>query len=346
MEFPIPLIDLISLNYCSKSFDYFIKNKLSMRIIFIFLLFVMVSPLFANLIKNIDEDSMQVKEGYITVPGGKTWYKIYGTDKSQIPVILIHGGPGGASDYLEPISGLAEHRPVIFYDQLGCGNSPQSDPEDSTLWTIENFVEELSCLINQLNIEEVHLLGQSWGCIVAVEYMLRKKDNSVKSLVLSGPCLNAEKWILDQRNYLKQLDDSLHQIIYQSEIAGDYSCEEYQKAMMIYYQKHICRLNPWPECINRSFQKMNQKIYLYMWGPSEFSCTGTLKDYNNVEALKNINIPVLLTCGRYDEATPSSTKYYQSKFSSAELYIFEDASHDHHLENTDEYLYVVNKFLK
>lgn len=291
------------------------------------------------------EDGLKMKEGFIDLPGGKTWYQVFGYDKPGIPLIIIHGGPAGAHNYLQPLNQLAADRPVVFYDQLGCGMSKQNNPEDSSLWTIETYVNELHMLIRHLEFEEVHLLAQSWGSIVAVEYILRIKNPAIKSLILSGPILNSEMWIKDQSVYLSALDESLQKIIRDCEASGIYNSEEYQNAMAVYYGKHVCRLNPWPECLNATFRNMNPEIYLYMWGPSEFKCTGTLKSYNALDDLKKIEIPVLLTCGEFDEAAPASVKYYQSKFRNAEIYIFQDASHEHHLEKPEEYFSVLRKFL-
>jgi proline iminopeptidase len=82
-----------------------------------------------------------------------------------------------------------------------------------------------------------------------------------------------------------------------------------------------------------------------MWGPSEFTVTGTLKNYDRVNRLNEISIPVLFTCGNFDEATPATVKGYQERLPGAELHIFEDASHEHHLEKTQNYLEIVRAFL-
>ncbi|MFA5301678.1 MAG: alpha/beta fold hydrolase [Bacteroidales bacterium] len=116
-----------------------------------------------------------IQEGNVKVPGGNIWYKIVGAGKNGIPLLTVHGGPGAPHQYLNPLQALADQRPVIFYDQLGCGRSDR--PTDPALWTVERFVEEL------------HILGQSWGSMLAVEYVLRKKPIGIRSLILSGPYL-------------------------------------------------------------------------------------------------------------------------------------------------------------
>lgn len=108
-----------------------------------------------------------IQEGYIQVPGGKVWYRIVGADRSGIPLLTIHGGPGAPHDYLEPLESLADERPVIFYDQLGCGFSDK--PDDTTLWTVQRFTDELQAVRTALNLDRVNLLGTSWGTMLSVE---------------------------------------------------------------------------------------------------------------------------------------------------------------------------------
>ncbi len=289
--------------------------------------------------KNVDE----FQEGYVSVTGGKVWYKVVGSNKNGIPILVLHGGPGASSDYLEPLAELANERPVVFYDQLGCGNSEK--PDDRSLWTIERFVDEVHQIRKALGLKKVHIIGQSWGTSLAVDYLLTKHEEGVVSLVLSGPLLSTQCWIKDQKAYIAKLPEEIQEIILKYEDTGEFSCSLYQDAMMAYYKIHVCRLNPWPECLNRSFEKLNFSIYQHMWGPSEFTVTGVLKNYERVERLKEIVIPVLFTCGLYDEATPATSRYYQENLPGSKIHIFEDASHEHHLEKSQEYLQTVRDFL-
>lgn len=282
--------------------------------------------------------------GYVSVTGGKVWYRIVGADNKAIPLLVLHGGPGAPHDYLEPLEALCDERPVIFYDQLGCGNSDK--PDDISLWTVEHFVEELALIREALQLKKVHILGQSWGSMLAVDYMLTRKPAGVVSLILSAPCLSVSRWIKDQRVYLSELPQDMQKTILECEAAGDFSSDGYQEAMMYFYNLHLCRLDPWPDCLNRTFAKLEHAVYEHMCGPSEFTITGTLKDYERAEKLKEIHVPVLFTCGRYDEATPASTRYYHESLPGSEIVIFEDASHAHHIEKTAEYLKVVRGFLK
>jgi proline iminopeptidase len=291
----------------------------------------------------ITKANEKVQEGYIPVTGGQVWYKIIGVHNSGIPLLVVHGGPGASHTYLQPLEKLATKRPIIFYDQLGCGNSDR--PDDTSLWTLERFTEELHQVRNYLSLDSLHILGQSWGSSLAVEYMLTKQPEGVKSLVLSGALLSTSRWIEDQRAYIEQLSEQAKNAILHCEQTGEYESQKYQDAMMEFYQKHVCRLQEWPEYLNRAFTEINLSQYQYMWGPSEFTVTGILKSYERIDRLDEIKIPVLFTCGEFDEATPRTTSYYQKNLPGAKLHIFPDASHEHHIEKSEEYIAVVHDFL-
>lgn len=284
------------------------------------------------------------EEGYIDVLGGRIWYRIEGADRAGTPIIALHGGPGAPHDYLEPLARLNSERPVVFYDQLGCGNSDR--PDDVSLWTVKRFVDELAVLRRELSLSRVHIMGQSWGCMLAADYMLSGYDEGVESLILSGPCLSTSLFVADQRRYLEEMPADVRDTILACEASWDYESDEYANAVMEYYRLYVCRLDPWPECMNRAMEKMGQGVYEYMWGPSEFTMTGTLKDYNRVPDLNKIRVPVLFTCGRYDEATPDTTALYHNSLPGSEMVVIENASHEHHLEKTEEYLGVVKDFLR
>lgn len=290
------------------------------------------------------EDALPpVKEGMIAVEGGNIWYRMAGADKPGIPIIIVHGGPGVPHDYLVNLEALSFDRPVVFYDQLGCGNSDK--PQDTSLWQVDRFVEELELLRKALKIETFNLLGQSWGGYLATSYFLKHGSGRVKSLILSAPLLNSARWSEDQRNWILQLPQDVQDTIEKYEANGDYASPSYQEAMMIFYSKHVCRLDPWPEAMNNAFQKMNAEVYNYMWGPSEFTLTGILKNADLTDRLHQINVPCLITCGEFDEATPASMAYFAGLIPGGELQVFQGASHAHHLEKEVEYLNRINTFL-
>ena len=282
--------------------------------------------------------------GWIPVTGGNVWYKMIGPQQPRIPLVILHGGPGAPHDYLEPLSVLADERPVVFYDQLGCGHSDK--PDDPALWTVERFVEELGDVLAALGLRDVHLLGQSWGTTLAVEYMLRTQSDRVRSLILSAPFFSATRWISDQKDHLARLPEKVQASVREAELTGNYDSAAYQEAIGEFYRRHVCRLEPWPEELNRTLEKIGVPVYLSMCGPSEFSVIGSLKDLELVDRLSEITVPALFTCGRYDESTPETTALYHRSLPGSEMVVLEDASHEHHLERPDEYLAVVRDFLQ
>lgn len=283
------------------------------------------------------------REGFIPVTGGRVWYQIAGSNNS-IPLLTLHGGPGAPHDYLEPLAGLADERPVIFYDQLGCGKSDR--PDDVSLWRTERFVEELSEVRRVLGLEKVHLLGQSWGTMLAVEYMLTQ-PSGVESLILASPCLNLPgKHMLEAQRLLAALPEEVQAIIHQHEAAGTTDSEEYQQAAGEFYARHLCRISPLPESLQRSMAGMGHAVYATMWGASEFSCTGLLKDFDRTDRLHEINVPTLFTCGRYDECTPEATLWFHKHMPNSEMVVFEQSSHMAQLEETGAYLQTIRAFLQ
>lgn len=282
-------------------------------------------------------------EGFIAVTGGRIWYRMHGRGQPGLPLLVVHGGPGASHDYLEPLAALADARPVILYDQLGCGRAdPCSEPG---LWTVERYAAELEQIRQGLGLRQWHVLGQSWGTVLAVEHALSIGVPPPASLVLSGPMLQAARWECDQRRHIAALPSELQQVIRQAEAAGDYDAPAYQNAMLAYYRRYVCRLKEWPDCLERTFAKVNANLYRHMWGPSEFTVTGTLKQYDACGRLSAIACPVMLTCGEHDEASPATTRYFASRIAGAECRVFAGASHEHHLEKPAEYLAVVRDFL-
>jgi proline iminopeptidase len=281
-------------------------------------------------------------EGTLIVPGGRIYYRIAGADAPGVPLLVLHGGPGAPHDYLESLAALADERPVIFYDQLGCGRSER--PDDPSLWRVERSVAEIAALCEALGLSRVNLLGQSWGAMLAVEYLLAG-GSDVDRLVLSAPLLSSPLWIADQRGLLGKMPPEVRDAVATAESAGNYDAPGYQAAMILYYRRHLCRLDPWPESLNRTFEGLGIQVYLTMWGPSEFTCTGTLRQADLLQRLPELRVPVLLTCGRYDEAAPATVQKLQQLISGARMQIFENASHNHHLEQAEEYLSVVREFL-
>lgn len=283
------------------------------------------------------------EERYVSVPGGRVWTGRLGIGRPGVPLLIVHGGPAAAHDYLQPLAALAADRPVIFYDQLGCGRSAR--PSDPALWRVKRFVDELAAVRSQLGAEHVHLLGHSWGCMIAVRYLRAHPDSGVVSVTLSAPFLSASRWQADQRVHLEAMPLDVRRAVAEAEAVADFDSPAYQRAVATFYRRHVCRLDPWPDWLQDALRKLRLGVYLRMWGPSEFSLTGTLRNAECAHLLDTIDMPSLFTCGRHDEASPASTAWYQSRVADSELRVFEDASHLHHVEKTAEYLDTLRGFL-
>ena len=158
---------------------------------------------------------MRVDEGFVEVPGGRVWYRSLGDH--GIPLLCLHGGPGFPHDYLEELEGLAHERRVVFYDQLGCGRSDR--PDDTSLWTVERFVEELAVVRAALGLERLHLFGSSWGGMLAMQYVLDRQP-PLESLVLCSSPASIPRWIAGCRDLLAELPDDVQDVIERHEANG------------------------------------------------------------------------------------------------------------------------------
>lgn len=285
---------------------------------------------------------MTIQEGFIEVTGGKVWYQLHDNQSNRTPVIILHGGPGSAHFSLKGLKALAEDRPVIFYDQLGCGKSDW--PTDTSLWNLDRFVEELGQIKEALQLENFHILGHSWGTTLAAAYYLANPDG-VKSIIFSSPCLSSPMWAQDQDQNRKQLPSDVQNSLTSCEENGTTHSQEYKEATKIFNKHFVCRLDPLPEFLKEGAKYRNPEIYNIMWGPSEFHVTGNLKDFDCTQQLKNITIPTLFTCGRYDEATPQSTEYFSSLTPNSEFHVFENSAHMAYIEEPEEYIQVMKEFL-
>lgn len=280
--------------------------------------------------------AVQAKEGYVDVPGGKIWYEVLG-EGGGLPLITLHGGPGSTHFGFEPLRALAEDRPVVFYDQLGCGNS--DSPEDRSLWRVERFVEELRILIDALGFERFHILGHSWGTMLGADYYFAHPQG-VASLVLSSPCISIARWLEDCDRYRNQLPPEVQAVMSKHEAAGTTDSEEYDGAVKEFNKRHVMRLDPVPEAMARGRRERGTVVYETMWGPSEFFMTGNLKGYDRSVDLHRITVPTLYACGRADEAAPDTVEWYASLTPRSEFVVYENSAHMPHWEETERYISV------
>jgi len=288
------------------------------------------------------------RQGFVSFRGYNIWCRMVGEreEPGKLPLLCLHGGPGAPHDYLEPLGIVAATgRRVVLYDQLGCGNSDH--PHDPKLWTVELFVEEIGLVRRALRLERLHLLGQSWGGMLAMEYALTQPQG-LASLILADTAADARQWAAEANRLRSELPPDVQQTLLKHEEAGTTDDPAYEEATLTFYRRHLCRLDPWPDCLNRTHEKLRQnpEVYLTMWGPSEFHITGSLKDWSVVDRLGEIRVPTLLLSGRYDEATPDIVKTIHHGIHGSEWVIFENSSHMPHLEESQRYVQVLADFLK
>lgn len=280
-------------------------------------------------------------EGFIQVKGGKVWYRIVGNG-DKTPLLLLHGGPGVPSYYLNPLSELSNDRPVIFYDQLGCGRSDRIT--DTSLMTVENYVEELHTVKNALGLKDFYLLGQSWGTMLGLDYYL-KYPEGVKAILFCSPAISIPMWLKDADTLISTLSDSVQYAIVSNERDQTFDSPTYKLAMQIYYQLFVARKLPWSADIDSSFEQMGENVYMYMGGPSEFTMTGSLKNYDRTNRLKEIKVPTLFITGEFDEARPSTVRYYQSLVPDSRFELIEDAAHMTMQDNPEANNRAIRNFL-
>lgn len=279
-------------------------------------------------------------EGFVAVPGGRVWYQVVGEGPGT-PLVVLHGGPGAPSYYMSSLARLGTDRPVVFYDQLGAGRSDM--PSDTTLWRIERFMAELDSVRTHLGLREIHLLGHSWGTMLATDYVLGGAVG-VKSLVLASPALSAELWERDADALIATLPDSVREAIRVHEEAGTYDDPAYQAAMMDFYGRYVTLA--WGPDVDSTFAHFGAELYGYMWGPSEFTPTGTLRSYDRTDRLGELDLPVLYTAGEFDEARPETVRYYQSLTPGAELAIIPGSAHLTTIDAPEAFADTVARFLR
>jgi proline-specific peptidase len=288
-----------------------------------------------------------VTEGRIPFRGGETWYQVVGDgdEPGKLPLVCLHGGPGAPHDYLEPLGALAETgRRVVFYDQIGCGKSwLEADPSTGT---VELYVDELHNVRDALGLDRIHLFGSSWGGMLAMEYALTRPAG-LASLVLSSSPASIPVWAEETNRLRKELPAEVQRVLDEEEAAGRLDSPAYEEATAEFYKRHVCRLDPWPDNVMRTFAGLQEhpEVYLHMQGPNEFVITGTLKDWDITMRLGEIDVLTLITAGRHDEFTPRQAEALHHGIKSSELVTFENSSHMQFVEEPERYVQVVGDFL-
>ncbi len=292
-------------------------------------------------------EDLPVVEGYIPFKGHRVWYRIVGEEDTpgKLPLLTLHGGPGAAHDYLESLDAVARTgRRVIYYDQLGCGRS--ATPPNPSMWTVDLYKEEIEVIRGALGLGHIHLLGQSWGGMLAMEYAISRPVGVAALIVASSPA-SMVQWVAEANRLRNDLPPDVQATLRAHEVAGTTTDPAYEAAVREFYKRHVCRVDPFPEFVERTFAAIaaNPEVYHTMNGPSEFHVIGTLKNWDVVSELGKIRIPTLVTSGRYDEATPLIAETVHRGIPGSEWVLFEHSSHMAHAEEPERYVQVLDHFL-
>ncbi|MGC5365627.1 proline iminopeptidase-family hydrolase [Streptomyces sp. DT24] len=286
-----------------------------------------------------------------TVPFGEyeTWYRVTGDLTSDRPVlVVVHGGPGSTHDYLQNLAGLAEDgRAVVHYDQLGNGGSTHLPDKGPDFWTVDLFAAELDNLVRALGIADNYVLfGQSWGGMLITRHA-SDRPAGLRGLVIANSPASYQLWLREVGLLRSRLPDGVNETLLRHEAAGSTDTDEYHAAMRPFYERHVCRLKPWPRDYLASFYEVynDPTVYYAMNGPSEFHVTGTLRDWSVIDHCPDVAVPTLLISGRHDEATPATVQPFQDLIPDVRWEMFEESSHLPHLEEPERFTEVMRAFL-
>jgi len=312
---------------------------------------------FPSLREYFSDDEKGVKAGGIKLipietPKGvfKVWTKRFGNNP-RIKVLLLHGGPGSTHEYWECAESFLPKEGIefIYYDQLGSWYSDQ--PDDSSLWTTERFVEEVEQVRKALglNKDNFYLLGHSWGGILAMEYALKYQDN-LKALIISNMMSSCPEYDRYAEEVLsKDIPGDVLKQIREFEARGDYKNPKYMDLLLKhYYVKHVLRipLEEWPDPVKRAFSHTNEKIYVLMQGPSEFGISGRLEKWDRSKELGKIKVPTLVIGARYDTMDPEHMKWMATQVQNGSFLLCPNGSHMCMYDDQETYFNGLIKFIK
>lgn len=310
------------------------KNPSSLYILIIFF----ISS--CNFYEKQSNPYLQEGDGFVEVEGGKIWYGIMGEGKN-IPLVCLHGGPGGTSRGYYNLSEIAKERPVIMFDQLGTGRSDHH--KDTSLLKVENFVEQVKAIKSELKLNEFYLVGGSWGAALALEYYTDYPEG-IKGIIFNSPYFSTPIWTEDAAQLVSELPDSIQLAIRIAERDSVFDTESYTAANTFFASIHGRRKELFKHPYDTVQSYRNSFIYNYMWGPSEFTATGTLRTFDNHQDLKKVNVPALFTTGEFDEARPETVKRFCQMTPDAIFRLIPDAGHATLNDNGPVLSTVIQKF--
>ncbi|MGY2282599.1 proline iminopeptidase-family hydrolase [Pseudomonas gingeri] len=291
----------------------------------------------------------EIREGFAHFGPYQTWYRVTGDlANGRTPLVILHGGPGCTHDYVDAFKDIAASgHAVVHYDQLGNGKSTHLPHQDPSFWTVQLFLDELDNLLDHLGIRQHYvLLGQSWGGMLASEHAVRQPAG-LKAMILANSPSCMRTWVSEANRLREQLPAAVQQALLKHEQARTYNDPEYVEASRAFYDRHVCRITPWPDEVARTFAQVDADptVYHTMSGPTEFHVIGSLKDWTIIDRLHLVKVPTLVISGRHDEATEAVVRPYVEKIAGARWALFEDSSHMPHVEERQACMGTVVQFL-
>ncbi|MGB6501191.1 MAG: proline iminopeptidase-family hydrolase [Thermoplasmata archaeon] len=284
------------------------------------------------------------KEGFASVLGSRLFYRSFGEPRHGT-ILGLHGGPGASHDYLLPFADLSQdgYR-VVLFDQLGCGRSDV--PDDTSLFTLEHNVAETEALRESLDLGRVHLIGSSYGGLLAIACALAHPAG-LRSLITVGGLASVAFASAEMRRLKGTLPAEVRATLSEHEARGDYRSPGYLKAVDAFYRAFVCRLDPWPPELLYSLEMTEKRpVYARMNGPNEFTITGSIRDIDLTPQLGSIRIPTLVLGGRYDEVTPQVAEQIRAGIPGARRVEFERSAHVPFWEERERFHSVVLEFLR
>ena len=284
----------------------------------------------------------------------ETWYALYGDLSSKkTPLVVLHGGPGAGHNYLKTLGLLStgpNARPVILYDQLGCGNSThlRDRKDDTEFWTPQLFMAELENLKAHLKITTFDLLGQSWGGMLGSQYATTRPAGLRRLCICDSPT-DMVQWVQVANEMRALLPKDVQETLTRLEAEKKTDTKEYEEAVLAFTERFVVRVVPMPKEYAESEQviKDDGTVYHTMNGPSEFHVIGSLKTWNIVSQLKNIQVPTLLVNGAYDEAQDIVMEDFFREIPGKVKWVrFPQSAHCPQLEETDAFMAAVERFLE
>lgn len=278
----------------------------------------------------------------INVDGYNVVAYSFGTGDETL--LCLNGGPGLPCDYVRDCHSWLSDKGyrVIAFDQLGCGNSDQ--PDDTSLWTVNRYTQEVEQVRAALGLEQFHLLGQSWGTFLSTEYAL-KHPQHVKTLILANGAGDVPHLIGELNRLREALGSETIKMMLRHEAENTLDHPEYQAAITILNYRHVCRLDQWPAPVNRSLDNWNMAVYGTMQGPNEFTFTGNYKDWSRLSDMRKITQPTLILCGMHDELTPACSMLMHNELPNSIFRVFKNSAHMPFYEEPDAYFTTLLNFL-